>query len=872
MSVLEQIVEWSRSRPLWQRDALRRLLTQPNLSSADYEELFVICKQQRGIPTPDIPTISPRPITESDIPRGGTSSTALKIKSIRNPRGVNALTTDAQLNFSADGLTIVYGDNATGKSGYVRLLKQLCRARGSSDAILPNIFDSAPLTVAEADIYYSLDGTDSSIHWSTGAAVPNHFREVSIFDEHSAGFYVDENCEVAYKPFGLDILPQLAQVCDEITRRIQAEVNQLASNQFFPLDYPPGTRGASIIERLDQRGIEEEIVQNSTFTSADEQRLQELTLTLSRLAAESPQTRAAEINARATRFQTLRQALERYLQAVNAERLHQFRQAILRERELETAVRIAQTEAFSSEPLEGIGTETWRALWEAARQFSLLQARQGQPFPQSSEGELCLLCLQPLNVPAIERFQRFENFVQASVQAQADKARQTVAQMRQEFRLLQSTPFLTDDTLEELRTLDSAQAQNLQRTYEQLFARIGHALSTDDPDSLEKLTPISSASLQSLDTIVLRLRSEATTLSSAREPADRERLVLERNELQAKQKLFQERDRLISEAQRRSRRIALRNCLNDTDTTQITRRNTELTDTALISVLAQNFQQHLQSLRVQHTAASITRGPGERGTAFHRIEIRSRRPVRASEVLSRGEHRAIAIAAFLAEVGTQDSASTIVFDDPVSSLDQDRRRYVAVSLCSLARQRPVVVFTHDLFFLHLLRQQAHFDNIPLTAEFLRREGSTVGIVSDGFPWIGQNVSQRIGILKQRSQEAAALHRQGLTSEYESDAKQIYVLLRESWERAVEEVLLNGAVTRFNPQIHTQQLRNLHGLDQDIINRLEIGMTKSSRLSGHDIAVTASDPVPDPSELDSDILELENWVRTVRQHHDRRRNN
>ena len=53
------------------------------------------------------------------------------------------------------------------------------------------------------------------------------------------------------------------------------------------------------------------------------------------------------------------------------------------------------------------------------------------------------------------------------------------------------------------------------------------------------------------------------------------------------------------------------------------------------------------------------------------------------------------------------------------------------------------------------------------------------------------VKKRIGQLKKRAQEAGADYRKGRQGEYEEGAARIYGLLRESWERAVEEVLLGG---------------------------------------------------------------------------------
>jgi predicted ATPase len=42
---------------------------------------------------------------------------------LRELIGVNALASDQRLSFGTPGLTIVYGDNGSGKSGYARVLK-----------------------------------------------------------------------------------------------------------------------------------------------------------------------------------------------------------------------------------------------------------------------------------------------------------------------------------------------------------------------------------------------------------------------------------------------------------------------------------------------------------------------------------------------------------------------------------------------------------------------------------------------------------------------------------------------------------------------------------------------------------------------------
>ena len=66
------------------------------------------------------------------------------------------------------------------------------------------------------------------------------------------------------------------------------------------------------------------------------------------------------------------------------------------------AASIAANEAFTSEPLDGIGSSTWKALWEAARQYSQKSAYPTKHFPNTDDA-FCVLCQQPLDPNAVAR-------------------------------------------------------------------------------------------------------------------------------------------------------------------------------------------------------------------------------------------------------------------------------------------------------------------------------------------------------------------------------------------------------------------------------------------------------------------------------------
>ena len=126
------------------------------------------------------------------------------------------------------------------------------------------------------------------------------------------------------------------------------------------------------------------------------------------------------------------------------------------------------------------------------------------------------------------------------------------------------------------------------------------------------------------------------------------------------------------------------------------------------------------------------------------------------------------------------------------------------------------------------------------------------------------MKDRVGVLKSRLQQAEKLSKDADPAIYESFACDLYGRLRETWERAVEELLLNDSVRRFRRSIETNRLSKLSGIKSEDIELIEAAMTKCSKyLRGHDKAVAINEPVPAPTELKADVERLDNWVLGMR---------
>jgi hypothetical protein len=222
LSVLKEILDWSKDRPAWQRDALRRLVIDGDLSDDDIQELTEICKSGNGLAEPQ--PVSP--LAEEHVPDKKTDA-PVSLTSIFHHRGVNALAEDQTLRLSA-GLTIVYGDNGAGKTGYIRILKSACRARGQEN-ILGNVVSGATPFTPVVAIKYRVGTEAGEREWS-GADEDQYISRVSVFDTQCAAVYLTEKTDVAFRPFGLDLFDKLVKASKAIRARLESEQRKLGTN------------------------------------------------------------------------------------------------------------------------------------------------------------------------------------------------------------------------------------------------------------------------------------------------------------------------------------------------------------------------------------------------------------------------------------------------------------------------------------------------------------------------------------------------------------------------------------------------------------------------------------------------------------------
>lgn len=860
MTVLQEILEWSQDRPVWQRDALRRLVLNGELSDEDIRLLTDICKSTHGLAEPQ----DVAPLTDEHVPNETAGAVPVSLVSIFHRGGVNALAEDQTLNFGSN-LTVVYGDNAAGKTGYIRILKSACRARGQ-EQILGNVVSGTSPLSPVVSIKYKV-GTESELREWAGTGEDDFVSRVSVFDTQCAVVYLMEKTDVAFRPFGLDLFDKLAKVCKDVHSKLERERQALAPTPLPDLQskIPEGTVVSKFLVKLSSLTKPEDVMALAHLSAEEEARFILLEKSLLDLQTNDPEKLIRQLALRAGRVQALARHLMEVETALSVQAVATAFDAQKEERrKSEEAIKI-RAAMLSADMLAGTGSEPWTTLWETARSFSQEHAYPDQAFPVVENGARCVLCQQELDPAAVHRLSQFETFVASTTERELRRVKENFAKIRKRFTDLNTSTQAVDEMLQEIRieheavaeTIGAALATNeLRRKTIDLALTENKDLAIDCPD-LVSVAYEADAVAEQIETRIKTLRTSATDEAQ-------KQMTAEVQELRARKLLATHKQTILDDIERRKKYAAYGLCLDETKTQTITQKSTAVTKTAVSHRLKQSFKNELTNLSFRHIEVEIKEVGGTEGVLYHKLILTRAPGVELPKVVSEGEQRCLSIAAFFAELSTADDPSGIVFDDPVSSLDYRWREGVARRLVLEAKKRQVIVFTHDIVFLLYLKQFAEELDVAQLDQHVRHLSNRAGICAEELPWVALPVKKKIGYLNNEWQSAAKLFRNGHQDAYEKDAKHLYGLLRESWERAIEEVLLGGVVERFRSGIQTRQIGLIADISREDCQVIEVAMTKCSKwLSGHDQAAAARAPVPEPEELKTDIEVLENWVGVIR---------
>ena len=860
-NALAEIVGWCGELPGWQQDALRRIVENCDLTPEDVRDLVALCKHAHGLEVEDV--LELRPLKREHVPTGR----AVTLCSIAEPENVNALDHTQELKFE-EGLTVVFGYNGSGKSGYGRILRRACRARSTGSPILPNVLRGAAVAAATATavITYALDGVQQKPEqWVDGQRPVEALGSVSFFDTDCAAVHVREKHNIAFTPVGLDLLPKLGTACKDVQKHLDDERKKLEAIRPRFLQLPQAMGATAVGKLLKSLSDKTDITELDTLASlsdAERQRLKDLTV----LLANDPAKQAQELRNRSRRIGALAATLRQALGALSDDALAGLRGLAADFERKTKAAEAAAKLNFSDDPLAGVGDDVWRELWEAARRYSTVAFRD-RAFPVvEGKDAVCVLCQQPLGGAAKDRLQRFERFVSDETATQAATAKRAVDLA---IGVINGLPLRDQAIREQLQDVAVVNAAIHKRARLALAALLRRRRTVQAAKSSANWEMPGLATDTKIEDICSHLESAAKLQAAAAAEIERTAKADERKKLEAELAELKAREWLgtvVGDVKEHLTRLAelqkLKVCIDETKTNKVTAKSKALAKEYATDQLRDAFASEIKRMQqgVRRLNVELAAAAGEFGSSYYMIQLIGAHDTAVEDIVSEGEHQCIALAGFLSELATQQSRSAIVFDDPVNSLDHLWRGCFARRLVEEAQDRQVVVFTHDIVFLHDLMSGADELAVPISLCRVQSNRDQCGCVADGLPWVAQKTVQRIDQLEKDARATQPDYDAGHDEQYEAGICRVYDNLRATVERAVEEWVFRGVVVRHRDYINLKDLRLVTAVTVTHCERLQKLFQHCCDITqAHDRSTLRSFGVPRPDQALADLTELRTIV-------------
>ena len=851
-SALAELLEWSEKRPAWQKDALRRLVCNEEISPQVINELVDICLD---------PTQNHVPIAKSHLGAESTTAEPISLLSIKNLTAINALANAQELNFAPSGLTVIYGDNGSGKSGYVRVLKHACRCRDGKFSIHRNLEDKSD-TPQAAEIVFTRGNNTDTYNWSPDSEQHNDLPSVSIFDSRSASIHVESTNEVAYIPRPMGILEELAEICDKVKDHLEGKISALNSQTPIIISKPSLNRETAAGSYVFQISAKSNVAQLESLALLNDQEKVRLSA-LETDFAQDPKRAVARLEQQRTQIEQIQTNTQNLITCTNSSAFAQFNTLRKLYGDAKEASSVASHKLFSASPLPEVGQAIWQKLWEAARTYADSVAYPEKKFPSSDADTLCVLCQQPLSEEAVTRQETFENFVKSSTRADEITARTNLdtaieSLKKQKLSLsdvVRNSKFITTEIGDATLANEIRKAQILLLWRKRAILR-----GKNEPKNLTG-NPV-----KSLETISHDLKSRSAQLSSDTQSDSYKKLESEYLELKDRSALSPLLADIKAHIERMKAIDALNVAVKSTSKKPVTDKNKDLSERMVTDALRGRFAREIEKLKLSRMPVELRKEKDRQAVSYFRVALVERPDAKVGEIFSEGEHRCVALAAFLAELVTAQRYSGIVFDDPMSSLDHIHRNAVAARLIEEAEHRQVIVFTHDLVFLYELRREADKANRPIAFRNVRRRQSKPGYVENELPDKAKSGLEMCNSLRSLLKAERPNFDKNADTQRATFCKGIIGQLRDAWEQAISD-FFRPVMERFDNKVKPSSFFKIGILTPEDVKSV---MAAQMRLSDdlHSSAAALNPEQVSIDDLVNEVKSLEDWIHSIK---DRQKN-
>ena len=753
------------------------------LTDAQVDRGYEFFRQEKGLDGRTFPPAAPLAL---DVSLDETAP-ALEITKLSEVQGVNALVPGGVIE-PHSRLTIIYGENGTGKTGYARIFKALAQSR-TDDDILGDINAEATGSTS-ARLNYTLGGTENELAWEGDHGVAP-FTRMFIFDNLSVNYHVDGDLDYVYVPASLALFNHVSAAIRGVQDRIDGRINALSGGTSGLLTrFPRESSVYTDVETLGAATSLEELKAKADWDPNIKDRLETLRRAVSALQGDNLRTQIQTLH-REARIQA--QGLE-IAEGLRSFDTAKYNELLDRRTQLSSDYETFRKELFAAASLPAEPEETWQNFVVAADAYRRHLVEVG-----AHDADHCLYCRQTLEAPARDLLAKYSSYLEDKISTDLGEVNSELRGMAvgvQGLARPEVEAFLAEQEAHGETPTYGVALATVVETRQGLYQTMIDATPFDS--DLQGAVAESSESLSEAHVATTAKVTELQTHAADQVAALTEKKT-ELAELTAAAELGRAWTTIGSRV--RDAKEADQLTLLKRGFRGLLRGLTDLAKEASDQLINQNFEglflEECKALRAPELTVEFR---GRDGQPRRRKTLSTES--KPSLVLSEGEQKVLAIADFLAEASLAGITAPVIFDDPVSSLDHRRVKEVAERLTLLAQNNQVIVFTHDILFATTLYALA--ERPENLAYFEISDAGGKGNVTRGTHPAADSIGNIRGDINRTIQAAKATEGQAQIALI----KHAYSRMRAFCEVFAEQDLLAGVSRRFEPNIRIGSLSNI----------------------------------------------------------------
>lgn len=803
--VLDYLYEWAEEQGSWAKLLIANIINKGSVSEKEREEIYNLFLLQLG-------AIQNTELRENKtiIPNNShTKHTQVILESLSDIQGVNRLAKNQVMKFSKN-LTVIYGNNGSGKTGYSRILKSLGFSYDKHTNILPNVFESEQ-TEKVALIKFNTDNNRFEFRWND-KQISEELSGIGVFNSDSVKLSLDSKRNFIVTPKGFHLFNLVSIEIEKLQKVLTEEITEKRKQPELFDELTEGTEVYKFINGITHSSFDkDEFNSIFNFTEEDNDQIQSLENEKEKLNKLLILNEIDSFNKKIKELNTLKVRINNTEKIINKTLWEKHLSNLDNLNILEGKKEKGIEEIVKEKGVAFFQTEQFKNFITSAEKYIKMVGNQNYP----NETDTCIYCLQPLDKNARELIESYRTLLNDTTESDIEILKKEINSNAKSMKGINTDlelmyePFGVNDDGTPMLPQEILCLFNQLQIHKELLESL--------PDDTTSCYEFNIKFEKSLEVINKRVEDLETDLKSKQELLkiiDQKENEIQNliNRLKDSKKISENKQIIYEYVENLNYAYILESSKKKFNTRSLSIKSSNARKDLIEKRFEDLFKEELRKLRCPE---NITISFGTQ-KSVPKIEQNINKQYSLEDIFSEGEQKSVALANFITELRISEQFDPVIFDDPVNSLDHQRINIVARRLIHLSLERQTIIFTHNVLLFYAIEQIISDSKIKLEYQYytVDKDLNNTGYLYENVPPHKETYKtyvSKVNLILSSSKEERVQRESKL-------AQEGYNYLRSAIELLVEDEIFKKVVKRYKRNITFGQFEKINGTTLDSIKQ------------------------------------------------------